>query len=100
MAASCQRNIQVMTGPVWSEEIIAPLDLYLAHIMHRHAYTCAHMQTHGCALSISQISQSAGLSLAGCSKGNCGPKKYWLCGYHGNSLPRGVGCLLNCPLVC
>lgn len=46
-------------------------------------------------LSVSQISQSVGLSWAGCSKGNRGPKRYWLWGYHGNSLPRGVGCLLK-----
>lgn len=49
-------------------------------------------------LSVSQISQSVGLSWAGCSKGNRGPKRYWLWGYHGNSLPRGVGCLLKCAL--
>lgn len=82
-------------------DYIAPLiciSFILCTDMHTHAHTCTCKLTD--ALSVSQISQSAGLSLAGCSKGNCGPKKYWLCGYHGNSLPRGVGCLLNCSLVC
>lgn len=78
--------------------LYSPLDVYRARIKTR-----MHVRRHASrarALPGSQISQSAGLSWAGCSKGKCGPKKYWLWGCHGNSLPRGVGCLLNCALGC
>ena len=85
---------------VWSWEIIRlSWSLSRSYNARVHGHT---RRTRGSCMrpSDSQISQSAGLSLAGCSKGACGPKKYWLWGYHGNSLPRGVGCLLNCALVC
>lgn len=94
----------VMTSLCGAKRLYSSLDLYHAHFVHthRHSYIHMHMQTHNACMhfSVSQISQSAGLSLAGCSKEECGPKKYWLWGYYGNSLPSGMGCLLNCSLVC
>lgn len=58
--------------------LYSPLDVYHARIKTR-----THVRRHASrararALPGSQISQSAGLSWAGCSKGKCGPKKYWL----------------------
>lgn len=61
----------VMMSLCGAERLYSSLDLYHAHIKHAHTYADTQLMH---ALSVSQISQSAGLSWAGCSKGKCGPK--------------------------
>lgn len=98
----------VMTNLCGAKSSYSSLDLYHSHIPRAHTYTDIRTYEHACTCrhttrvcAFSKPDFPVGWSVIGrLFKGKVWAKKCWLWGYYGNSLPRGVGCLLNCALVC